>query len=249
MALIGFISDVHANREALEAVLGDAESVRPDIMVSLGDVVGYGPDPVVCLDLVAAHCDVLIRGNHEDAMLGPEADAHFKPRVLASLQHGRSVLSPGHEMLIDSMRDRAEIEGVGLTHGSFGPRRYEYLYNIESAGRALRGFDADIGVVGHTHIPSIFFSRERDGEAAQVKAYAIGGASRIDLPSDCRIILNPGSVGQPRDRNPDASWAVLDTTRRTFELRRVAYDVTAVARRMNELGLPDYHALRLQSGV
>lgn len=248
MTTIGFISDIHSNREALEAVLADARRVGVDRLVCLGDVVGYGPDPSACLDIVASNCDAMIRGNHDEAILSTAIESEFHPRVATSIQQTRLHLTPGHLMLIESMRLRAEVEGVALTHGSFGPRRYEYLYGSDAAARSFAGFTQRVGVVGHTHLPSLFVLHEGGGAIA-VESYAIAAGSEVQLPRDARVILNPGSVGQPRDRNPDASWGVLRTEQMTFEIRRVRYDVEAVQRKINEMGLPDYHGLRLKAGV
>lgn len=247
MPTIGFISDIHANAHALDAVLSDAECVGLDALVCLGDVVGYGPDPDHCLDRVAAVCDMMIRGNHDEVLIRQELQEEFHPRARASVLDTLTRVSPGHLMLIQAMRPRAEIEGVALTHGSFGPRPYEYLYDAPAAQRAFAGFDAVVGVVGHTHLPSMFVQPEDPRAACQ--AYALPLGVEVELPPDSRVILNPGSVGQPRDRNPDAAWGVLRTERRTFEVRRVAYDVDAVQRQIEARGLPYFHALRLRAGV
>jgi predicted phosphodiesterase len=249
MTTIGFISDIHSNREALEAVLADAKRVGVERLVCLGDVVGYGPDPGVCLDLVASSCDAMVRGNHDEAVLNSEFVAEFHPRAATSIQQTRDRLSPGHLMLIESMRTHTEVEGIALTHGSFGPRRYEYLYGSDAAARSFAGFSLAVGVVGHTHLPSLFIQHETRMGGGMVESYAVTPGVEVALPRDARVILNPGSVGQPRDRNPDAAWGVLRTDRMTFEVRRVAYDVDAVQRKILAMGLPDYHGLRLKAGV
>jgi len=250
LATIGFISDIHANREALEAVLADVAMLKVDTLICLGDVVGYGPDPDVCLDLVAAACDVMIRGNHDEALVRQEMEREFNPRAWRSLEASRAQLTPGHLMLIQSMRDRAVIEGLSLTHGSFGPQRYEYLYDSSAADRSFEFLTTQFGFIGHTHLPSAFFQRSPGAApSGLVENHGVLSGVEIELPATSRVILNPGSVGQPRDRNPDASWGLFDSERRTWQVRRVEYDIDAVQRKMEARGLPDYHALRLRAGV
>lgn len=249
MDRIGFISDIHGNREALEAVLRDVEQAGVDALVCLGDVVGYGPDPDACLDLIASSCDVTILGNHDEVVLKDEMVREFHPKAIAAIHQTRASLAPGHIALIESMRVRSELDGVSLAHGSFGARKYDYLYDAASALPALTAMPTDLGAVGHTHLPSIFVQQREGKVAGTIGAYALPAGVEVELPRDARVIVNPGSVGQPRDRNPDASWGLLRKDRRTFEIRRVRYDVDRVQRRMEALGLPDYHGLRLKAGV
>lgn len=246
MPRIGFISDIHGNLEALEAVVADAEFVGCDAMVCLGDVVGYGPDPGACLDLVAQNCDTMILGNHDEAVVADALESRFNPRAWRSIEDSRKQLQPGHLALIRSMRERGEIAGLQLAHGGFTKRRYQYLYDSDSAAESLDALRSPIGFFGHTHLPSAFVRR---GDFAAIESYVLPPNSELALPSGAKVILNPGSVGQPRDRNPDASWGVLDTDRWVFQLRRVEYDINAVADRMHKMGLPEFHALRLKAGV
>jgi predicted phosphodiesterase len=252
VARIGFISDIHGNVEALEAVLADAKAVGVDAMVCLGDVVGYGPEPGACVDLVAQNCDVMIRGNHDEAVMDVGLFSRFNPRAWRSVEASRDRLEPGHFALLESMRARGEIAGLALAHGSFGSRRFEYLYDAATASDAIDAMPSPVGFVGHTHLPSAFVLRagaDRRGDERGVEAIRMPANAEIALSRDERAILNPGSVGQPRDRNPDAAWGVFDLDRWTFQARRVAYDVAAVARRMQEMGLAEFHALRLRAGV
>lgn len=245
MPRFGFISDVHGNLEAFEAVLRDIACRDIDALISLGDVIGYGPNPGECLDVAAQQCDALIRGNHDEAVLTPAMQPAFNPRAWRSIEQALGVLEPGHLMLIESMRDRGEFAGIGISHATFGPRRFEYLYDERSAQASFAAMKTRIGVVGHTHIPCAIM-RDESGSASNV--WLVEG-DEVSLESVPQAILNPGSVGQPRDRNPRASWGVLDTDRWTFRVHRVEYDVDEVQRKMSRLGLPDYHALRLKAGV
>lgn len=250
MTTIGFISDVHGNREALEAVLADIGLYGVDVLVCLGDVVGYGPDPDVCVDLVAGHCDVMIRGNHDEATLEHRLHPHFNPRAWRSVEESRRKLSPGHLMLLDSMRASAVIDGVSLAHGSFGAQPYRYLYTTESAQSAMALMPTTLGVVGHTHIPSCFVeSNDQARGESRVECCRPAAFQPLALPTNTRIILNPGSVGQPRDRNPFASWGVIDSDERTFTVRRVPYDLSRTQQKIASMGLPEFYGERLRTGV
>ena len=277
MPRIALISDIHANAEALGAVLRDAEIARADLFVCLGDVVGYGPDPDLCLDLVAQHCIVSILGNHDEAILRPELALAFNERAQESVAFTRSRLTSGHLMLIGSMRRTALVAGVSLSHGSFGPNRYEYLTTPGAALRALRGLRTPVGCVGHTHVPGAFILTadpddpndphrpsdphrpndphrldNPDARGATLESVTVPEGAELVIPPGARaprVVLNPGSVGQPRDRDHRAAWGLLDTDRRTFSVRRVAYDIDSVHRKIERSGLPDHLAQRLKIGA
>jgi len=245
---IALLADIHGNSRALQAVLADVDDQGVDAIVCLGDVVGYGPEPGECLDLVAGLCDVLIRGNHDEAVLCRNARQDFNPRALEAMERSIGGLTVEHRRLLGLMQDRAAIGAVQFTHGSFGPYRYEYLYGPAEAARSMSGMELEFGAVGHTHVPSVFVQRFDENGTPRVSAHHVP-SGQVEIPEASRVLVNPGSVGQPRDRNPDASWGLLDAERRTFEVRRVAYDVDMVRRRIEELGLPEHTGLRLAAGV
>lgn len=250
MARIALISDIHGNAEALERVLDDLRLVGADTVVCLGDVVGYGPEPGRCVELVYEHCDVCVLGNHDEALLIEQKEGRLNPRAREALRFTRERVDDWHLTMLRLMPDRAERFGVAFSHGSFGRARFDYLYTVESASRSFAGFGATIGAVGHTHIPSMFTCTTcPEGNPADVKLLALAGSVQTRLPLDRRVILNPGSVGQPRDRNPQAAWGLLDTEAGTFEVHRVAYDVERVGAMMLQAGLPDYHSRRLRIGA
>lgn len=250
MARLALISDIHANREALEAVMRDVNSVGVDLVICLGDVVGYGPDPEVCLDIVAGACGVMIRGNHDEAALREEVAETFNDRARRAMDFTRNRMSQGLTMLIESMRDSAEIDGVTFTHGCFGPRPFRYVWSPDEATYAFEHLPTAVGAVGHTHIPGVFVRHTRVSDSrGAVDSFESPSGVEVSLSTAARVIVNPGSVGQPRDRNPDASWGVLDTGRRTFRVRRVSYDIDAVQRKMERLGLPSYLGERLKVGA
>jgi predicted phosphodiesterase len=249
MARIALISDIHANLEALEAVLEDVESMRPTLVVSLGDVVGYGPDPAPCVELVYESCDVAIVGNHDEAAVSEEAPVGFNDAALQSLLHTRETLTTLQKSAIRSWEHRRLIEGVAITHGSFGRRRYAYANTQPVVAECFGAMGARTGVVGHTHVPAAFVCPEPFRTAGQVFALQLGPDVPIRLEEKHRHLLNPGSVGQPRDRNPDAAWALLDTDAATFHVRRVAYEVALTQWKIRRAGLPDFLGERLRVGA
>lgn len=250
MARIALISDIHGNAEALERVLEHLRHVGADTVVCLGDIVGYGPDPARCVELVYEHCDATVLGNHDEALLIEHKEERFNEHARRSLRFTRERVDEWHLTMLGAMPARATRHGVAFSHGSFGKARFDYLYTVESAMRSFAGFQERWGAVGHTHLPSVFSCTTReDGSPCDVKLLALTGNVRTRLPLDRRLILNPGSVGQPRDRNPLAAWGLLDTDEGWFEVHRVAYDVESVGAKMVAAGLPDYHSRRLKIGA
>lgn len=250
MARIGLIADIHANREALDAVLCDLRNAAVDRVICLGDIVGYGPDPEACLELVEEACDLIVLGNHDEAVLVDESSEALNERARAGIAFTRAKLSPWHLRLLGLLPYRGEVDGIAVGHGSFARDRFDYLYTAVSAALAFRGMGASMGAVGHTHLPSAFTCRHDDaGTPYDVRVFPLAGSVTVKLPGDRSVIVNPGSVGQPRDRNPDASWGVLDTAQRSFEIRRVPYDIDAVSYKIRHLGLPTMHGDRLRRGA
>ncbi len=250
MTRIGLIADIHSNREALEAVIRDIMSAGVNRVICLGDIVGYGPDPQACLELVEETCDLIVLGNHDEAVLIDESSEALNERARAGIAYTREKLSSWHLRLLGLLPYRGEADGIAVGHGSFARDRFDYLYTAVSAALAFRGMGSSIGAVGHTHLPSAFTCRHDDaGTPYDVRVFPVVGSVTVKLPEDRSVIVNPGSVGQPRDRNPDASWGVLDTSQRSFEIRRVPYDIDAVSHKIRTLGLPAMHGDRLRRGA
>lgn len=260
MARLALIADIHGNCDALAAVLADVGGQDVDRVVCLGDVVGYGPDPERCVELVYESCHEVVLGNHDEGVLLDDTLDRLNDQARRAIDFTRERLTDWHRTLLKLYPFQSESSGVALAHGSFGEHRYDYLYSTRAAGRAFAGMPGDVGAVGHTHIPSVFTcTRQAEGAAEggggpggappDVRAFALASGRVSRLPGDRRVIVNPGSVGQPRDRNPLASWAILDTEPLTVEVRRVAYDVESVSTRIRGLGLPAFHAERLLVGA
>lgn len=245
MTRLGLISDVHGNQEALQAVLRDVDRAGVKTLACLGDIVGYGPDPGECLELVAQRCDVMVIGNHDEAVLLPEIQARFNDRAQVSIRATIERLRPSHLFTIGSLPEVETIDQVTLTHATFTRRRYEYLHSVEHAERALIALPTPIGAIGHTHRPAVF-TRSADGRLHEVTPRV---GIPVRLPRGGKSIVNPGSVGQPRDGQPEAAWGVLDLESQTFELRRVPYPIEAVMEKIIARGLPKFLGERLRVGA
>ena len=220
---IGLLSDVHANLPALEAVLEDLP--RVDTIVCAGDVVGYNPWPSECVERVRSVASATVRGNHDRMVDTPKRYAHNE-MALSGLEHAAAELSATQRGWLRTRPDRTEIAdgAYRLVHSHPDPdERDSYVYPKNFAGLRPYLDEYDGLVLGHTH----------------VQHRATG---------DGRVIVNPGSVGQPRDGDPDAAYAVLDTDRNEVELRRTAYDVDRVQRQIEAEGLPSRTAARLAEG-
>ncbi|MCF6278400.1 MAG: metallophosphatase family protein [Anaerolineales bacterium] len=237
------ISDIHANYPALETVLEDAGAV--DEIWCLGDVVGYGPDPNACVELLSEQPDLTcMLGNHDAAAIGNMALEAFNGDARRSLLWQEKVLSADSMKFLRSLPQMLTVRGdVSLVHGSPRDPVWEYVLNTLSARLNFEEFDTQFCFVGHSHIQSIF---RMDSQRNRVSL----DIPRVGMPLELntRAILNPGSVGQPRDRDPRAAYAIFDPEAKTWEPQRVEYDFAQVQQRIREARLPEKHALRLAEG-
>lgn len=236
------LSDIHANLAALEAVLAEAGEI--DACWCLGDLVGYGPDPNECIYRVRALPNlVCILGNHDAAVLGEIDSASFNPEARQAIEWTQEVLWDGSQMFLRSLPETAELDGVYLAHGSPRQPVWEYLLDSHTATRSFGYFKKPYCFVGHTHLPMIYALPGDSPYARQI----------TPPPNTCthlrpRAILNPGSVGQPRDRDPRAAYALYDPEGQTWDYRRANYDIVAVQQRMRAVNLPGRHIQRLSLG-
>ena len=237
------MSDVHANYTALEAVLKDAGPV--DEAWCLGDVVGYGPDPNACVEeLRELPMLTCLLGNHDVAAIGRMAIESFNGDARRSLEWHQKVLSPSNIDFLRTLPENPKVRSnVTMVHGSPRDPVWEYVINTLAARLNFDYFDTQFCFVGHSHIQCMFLL---DAKRARISL----DAPRIGEPMQLqgRAILNPGSVGQPRDRDPRAAYAIFDPDAKTWEARRVEYDIPEVQERIRQAGLPEKHALRLAEG-
>ncbi len=237
------ISDIHANYIALEAVLADAGKV--DAVWCLGDIVGYGPDPNACIERVRELPGLTcVLGNHDMAVLGKVPHTAFNVDARRSLAWQERVLMADNMDFLRSLPHTVQVrDHVSLVHGSPRDPIWEYILNTLTARINFRLLETPWCFVGHTHAQSIF---RWDEKKQRVYLDIPRPDEPLTLPD--RAILNPGSVGQPRDRDPRAAYAIYYPETKIWEPHRVEYDIEAVQQRIREAGLPLKHALRLAEG-
>jgi diadenosine tetraphosphatase ApaH/serine/threonine PP2A family protein phosphatase len=236
------ISDIHANLTALEAVLADAASF--DAVWCLGDLVGYGPDPNECIQLVCQLPGlVCLIGNHDAAVIGLIDIGSFNQEARAAVRWTQRVLTEASEAYLRSLPEIHVAGEVTLAHGSPRQPVWEYLLDTRTATQNFAYFSTPFCFVGHSHLPVLFQMNDGWRHADLAVPEALRCYEMIP-----RAIFNPGSVGQPRDRDPRAAYAIYDSEAMTWTLRRVAYEIPAVQERMLSAGLPDRHIVRLSAG-
>jgi diadenosine tetraphosphatase ApaH/serine/threonine PP2A family protein phosphatase len=239
---IAVISDVHGNRHALDAVLGALEADEPDELWCLGDLVGYGPQPNECTRAVAARADHCLCGNHDLVVLGSLSIEDFAGDAAAAARWTQDVLDDDVRDFLATLEPRGAREGVELFHASARDPVWEYVLSAEAAAATLELTQMPLVLVGHSHVP---LEISLDGDVLDGGIAAEGTV--VDLSAGRRL-LNPGSVGQPRDGDPRAAYLMLDLGRRaTFH--RVEYPVGHTQAEMLEAGLPEALAVRLAAGV
>ena len=238
---VAVLSDIHANLVALDAVLDAIGQV--DAVWHLGDVVGYGPDPdgvVVRLQSVGA---VGVRGNHDAAALGGDEIEWFNPDARAAMEWTRRAISPATRAWLDAQPLTRTEGDFTLVHGSPRDPTWEYVTSVPVARANIATLQTRYGLHGHTHVPIAF--REDDG---RIDVISPGPGSELAL-DHASLLLNPGSVGQPRDGDAASSWLVMDTDAGRIEWGRAPYDVAAVQSAMTEAGLPPRLIERLSHGI
>lgn len=239
---IAILSDIHANLAALEAVLAHLGSV--DGLWVLGDVVGYGPDPNECVAALAGRPHVAIAGNHDWAVLDKLDLADFNTDARRANEWTRKQLEPAAWDFLRALPDKMVVEGYTLAHGSPRSPIWEYLIYPNVAKVSFAHFDTQVCWVGHTHMP-VLFQDEPDGPGCVALRPLEDEAMSL---GEGRLILNPGSVGQPRDGDPRAAYCLLDTAARVVTWRRVPYDIIATQDKMRAARLPRRNIERLSVG-
>lgn len=238
------LSDIHANQAAFEAVLKDAAPF--DMIWCLGDLVGYGPNPNECVARMQEFEHVAVAGNHDWACLGRLNLNDFNIEARMANSWTREQLTKANREYLKALPTRVERDDYTLTHGSPREPIWEYILDVEQAAVNFNYFDTSICLVGHTHIP-VAFVFDQSSERHYVLTPPYSEPLSIDTDAT-RLILNPGSVGQPRDGDPRASYAILDTESATWELKRVLYPVQITQERMRARDLPRRLIKRLELG-
>lgn len=237
------ISDIHANYTALEAVLKDAGTV--DETWCLGDLVGYGPDPNAVVEEIRDIPNLTcLLGNHDVAVVGRIPFEAFNGDARRTLEYHERVLSADNMNFLRSLPQNLKVrEDASLVHGSPRDSVWEYILNSLSARLNFDHFTTPWCMVGHSHLQCMF---RHNAENDRVTLEPIRPGEVVNLKP--RLIMNPGSVGQPRDRDPRSAYAIYDTEAKTWEPRRVKYNIEEVQKRIREAKLPEKHAIRLMEG-
>jgi len=239
---VAVVSDIHSNLHALEAVLAAIEAEAPDELWCLGDLVGYGPRPNECCAAIADRADVCLAGNHDLAVQGTIDLEEFHGEAAIAARWTREVLEPQAKELLDRLAPEGAAHGIALYHGSARDAVWEYVLDDEAARATLELTDAPVVLVGHSHAALRIV--ESDGELSGGVAPA---GTEVEL-GGVRALLNPGSVGQPRDGDPRAAYLLIDFEAHNAHYRRVPYDVEATQAEIREHGLPEALAERLTEG-
>ncbi len=242
---LAIIADIHANLAAFEAVLEDIERQRGvEKIWCLGDVVGYGPDPHECIETLRQTDHVCIAGNHDWAAIGKISTAEFNPDAAAASQWTARQLNLADVEYLENLPRVIEDGDFTLVHGSPREPVWEYLVSNSVARENFAYFKSQFCLVGHSHVPLIFSQDENGVFTAGRFLMNV----KLSMRSN-RLIINPGSVGQPRDGDPQASYAIYDSRIGIVNLYRVSYDIRATQDRMVERGLPMRLVARLSQGA
>jgi len=239
---IAFISDVHANLEALTAVMQDIERSNVERVFFLGDAVGYGADPDKCIKLICDVCEIKLLGNHDYVAMGLESAEGFNLMAKESIMWTQKTLKRKSIERLSDFEMESTFLDFYMTHASpEHPWEWNYIFTDIDAQRAFESFTQTFCLIGHSHIPGVFARRPDD-------SIGFSAPDSLDAQPDHRYIVNVGSVGQPRDGNRDAGFVIVDTDKLRFEFRRIPYDLAAAQKKMRKAQLPEFLISRLASG-
>lgn len=244
------LSDVHSNLAALDAVLADAAFRWGPIdgVWNLGDTVGYGPQPSECIGRLRELGAMSVAGNHDWAAAGLLGTEEFNTDAAYAVLWTRGCLADEERGYLAGLPQMITQGDFTLVHGTLRGPVWEYMYSPETVLAHLARQSTRFGLVGHTHVPAL--AVEDPSQEGGCGLYRLGDGATISLaPEGPRLVVNPGSVGQPRDGDRRAAYAVLDTVEGRITLRRVEYEVAATQRLMGEAGLPRWLAQRLAEGL
>jgi len=250
---LGILSDIHSNLPALEAVLADVETASLDGLWCLGDVVGYGAEPDACARLVEERCSVCLVGNHDLAVLGQLDLAAFSPAAAAAVRWTQDEIGESALRFLRGLAPADESHEVALYHASPRDPVWEYVLWPDQAAECLAAQTQRISLVGHSHV-ALFFIAGDDGSApadlpvdGAVRGAQAADGTHLDLGNG-RWLINPGSVGQPRDRDPRAAWLELDTDAWKATYHRVEYEIDRAVEAIAATDLPQHLGRRLYLG-
>jgi len=243
---LAVFSDIHGNLEALEAFISDAAGRAVDHYVCLGDIVGYGASPADCFDRIDALPNLqTLLGNHDAAAIWQASPYEMTPIASKAILWTMEQLSQPHIDLLNRLQELIRMEDMVFCHANpYHPNGWRYMVNWYNAQRAFFASNGRLTFVGHTHRPRIMIRKS----LFNIQMVPPPESGRLRLNSQYRYIINCGSVGQPRDGNPDGGYIIFDTQSQSIEFIRFVYDIDGAARRIRDAGLPSYLATRLFKG-
>jgi predicted phosphodiesterase len=243
---IGVISDIHGNLPALEAVLAATDAAGVEELWCLGDVVGYGVEPDACTELVRERCSICLVGNHDLAVLGSLDVSSFSEAAALAVEWTQANVAESTLEFLRELEPQGEREGIGLFHASPRDPVWEYVLSAEQASAGMEASAARVNLIGHSHV-ALFFNRPVDGRDDETRGAQASDGALLDL-GEGSWLINPGSVGQPRDGDPRAAWLELVSEDGTARFHRLPYDIERAAKPIAAAGLPSRLADRLYSG-
>ncbi|MFZ4484589.1 MAG: metallophosphoesterase family protein [Chthoniobacterales bacterium] len=245
---VAIISDIHGNLDALAAVLKDVAAHECITMVCLGDIVGYGPEPGACVQLVREYASAVVIGNHEAMLLAILKEGSISREKTGDMWKALALCRKGlrsdEKRWIRKLPFTVIAQDLSFVHGSLHqPHEFNYIRNKEDARLTFAAQETPLSFHGHTHVPVVW---EEKGK--EITGY-VPGDGEIQLDPDCRYAVCVGSVGQPRDRDPRASYALYDLEKHRLVIRRLEYDIKRARERFLGADLKGFHAMRLANGV
>jgi len=240
----GILADIHGNLEALQAVLPLLEHC--DEILCAGDVVGYGPNPNECCALLRERNCATIEGNHDLASIGAYDLRWFNDHARAAIEWTAKQLTPENAAFLEANPQRLERETFSMAHGSLVSPVEQYLGSVWDVQSTFEAMEKDLCFVGHTHVAAVF-SRGLFNRLGEREVFPAGGT--VKLRRNRKYVINCGSLGQPRDRNPAGSFGLYDSDAGVVEILRVHYDVASTQKKMAAVGLPKLLITRLAHGT
>lgn len=239
----GILSDIHSNLDALNVVLHELDAAGFDQLLCLGDIVGYGPNPNECCQMMRDRNCLGIMGNHDEAAATDVGTESFNYLAAQAIDWTKAELTPENRAYLAGLPRDLVLNGFALVHGS-PAAEFDYIIGLGDAHRAFQHVRRPLTFVGHSHIAEVYV-HDNNGETYQKR---LPGGGRIEITPQYQYIINPGSIGQPRDRNPRASFALYDDGAKVVEIRRADYDISSVQKRMQAARLPLQLRTRLEAG-
>lgn len=240
--IYAIFSDVHSNLEAFQSVLQKIKKLHIERKIFLGDIVGYCADPNESIDILKSSADVMLGGNHDHGAAGITDISNFNQYAMAAILWTRDMLTPEHKEFLKNLPANMVTDNLTLAHSSpKEPLMWHYILNMFDAMENFEYFNTTLCFIGHSHQP-IAIEKDVEGIVNVLRDKI------IKLKPTSRYIINAGSIGQPRDGNPDSSFVIYDSGNMTVEFRRIPYNITLTQEKMRREGLPDYLIERLNYG-